>query len=193
MSDISDVCDESDKSDVVSSYTHSSQVASFRDELASCFVDNNITNVQGNNLLSLLRKHPCFSYLPKDVRTLLDTTRSCLDICAVPPGEYLHFDLEVAVVDSLSNNISCTSVNEVVLDFSTDGCNLDKQSTIHIWLIQCRIANIQNALPIIVGIYKGSHKPYDPNLFFEKFVTDVQRIMSNDGIYFLGQRVPLRA
>ncbi|XP_029674788.1 uncharacterized protein LOC115242542 [Formica exsecta] len=90
----------------------SSQVASFRDELASCFVDNNITHVQGNNFLSLLRKHPCFSYLPKDVRTLLDTPRSCLDICAVPPGEYLHFDLEVAVVDSLSNNISCTSVNK---------------------------------------------------------------------------------
>lgn len=43
-----------------------------------------------------------------------------------------------------------------------------------------------------MGIYKGSHEPYDLNLFFEKFVTDVRRIISNGGIHFLGQRVPLR-
>ncbi|XP_071576474.1 uncharacterized protein [Temnothorax nylanderi] len=190
MSDVNDICDESDESDV-SSYTHCLQEVSFRDQLASCFVDNNITHVQGNRLLFLLRKHPCFSYLPKDVRTLLNTPRRCLDIYTVPPGEYLHFDLEIAIVDSLSD-ILCTSVNEVVLDFSTDGCNLDKQSIIHIWPIQCRIVNVEKAPLIVVGIYKDPHKPNSPNIFFEKFVEDVRRIMSKGGIDFLGQRVPLR-
>lgn len=131
-----DICDESDENDV-SSYTHSSEIVPFQDDLASCFVNNNVTHVLGNSLLSLLRKHPCFSHLPKDMRTLLNTPRSCFDISAVPPGEYLHFDVEVAIVNSLSN-ILCTSINEVVLDFNTDGCNLDKQSVITIWPIQCR-------------------------------------------------------
>lgn len=49
---------------------------SFRERLASCFVDNNLTHIQGNSLLSLLRTHPCFSNLPKDVRTLLNTPRN---------------------------------------------------------------------------------------------------------------------
>lgn len=39
---------------------------SFQDHLASCFVNNNLTHVQGNSLLSLFRTHPCFSNLSKD-------------------------------------------------------------------------------------------------------------------------------
>lgn len=49
---------------------------SFRECLASCFIDNNLTHIQGNSILNLLRTHFCFNNLPKDVRTLLDTPRA---------------------------------------------------------------------------------------------------------------------
>lgn len=57
---------------------------------------------------------------------------------------------------------------------------------------QCRIANIQNTKPIVVGIYKGKQKPRDSNTFFEKFITDGRQIMSNGGINFRGNLVPIR-
>lgn len=164
---------------------------SFREHLAACFVDNNLTHVQGNNILSLLRTHPCFSNLPKDVRTLINTPRNSAIVSKVEPGEYIHFDLEAALIENLSN-LSFPANSYIALDFHTDGCALDKASTVHLWPIQCRMCNIQKAKPIVVGIYKGSQKPHDPNSFFEAFITDIQKIMCNGGIYFNGNKVPLQ-
>ncbi|EFN76992.1 hypothetical protein EAI_00032, partial [Harpegnathos saltator] len=72
------------------------------------------------------------------------------------------------------------------------GCTLDRAGTIHIWPIQCRVYNIQQAKPFVVGIYKGAHKPHDANIFFEKFVTDIRTILSNGGINFNGNRIPIQ-
>jgi len=77
------------------------------------------------------------------------------------------------------------------IDFNTDGCTLDKSSSIHIWPIQIRIANIQHAKAIVVGIYKGMQKPSDPNIFFEKFVIDIKKIMFNGGVNFHGNKIPI--
>lgn len=163
----------------------------FNERLASCFVDNNLTHVQCNSILALLRTHSCLSTLPKDARTLLNTPRNHIEISKVEPGEYIHFDLESKIVESLSNT-SLNIVTDLELDFSTDGCNLDKSSTIHIWPIQCRIVNLQHTKPIVVGIYKGAQKPHDPNAFFEKFVADIRSIMSKGGITFHDLKVNIR-
>lgn len=105
-------------------------------------------------------------------------------VCKVEPGEYIHFNLETKIVESLSNALPVPLVTQLELDFSTDGCTLDKSATIQIWPIQCRISNMQNIKPIFIGIYKGARKLNDPNVFFEKFITDVIAIMSNGGVYF---------
>lgn len=99
--------------------------------------------------------------------------------------------MELGIVDSLSN-ASCTSVDEIVLDFNTDGCNLDKQSTIHIWPIQYRIVNVQYTPIIVTEIYKDQEKPHNPNIFFYKFIKDIQRIISNGGIQFNDKKVLVR-
>lgn len=164
---------------------------SFREHLASCFVHNNLTHVQGNKILSILRMHSCFSNLPKDVRTLINTPRNRATLSKVEPGEYIHLDVETEIIKSLSN-VSFVCPNKLELDFSTYGCTLDKSGCIHIWPIQCRIANIQNTKPIVVGIYKGKQKPRDSNTFFEKFITDIRQIMSNGGINFRGNLVPIQ-
>ena len=165
---------------------------SFRQRLASCFVHNNLTHVQGNNILSLLRTHPCFSQLPQDVRTLISTPRNPVVTFVVAPGEYIHFDLEVEIIKSLPNTLSAANVRQLELDFHTDGCSLDKSGLIHIRPIQCRISNLPRVKPIVVGIYKGPQKPHNPDTFFEKFIADVRAIMSNGGIHFHGSKLSVR-
>lgn len=175
-----------------SSCSTSSSEPSFCESLAACFVDNNITHVQGNNILSILRRHVCFSDLPKDVRTLLNTPRQPVTLYTVHPGKYVHFNLETGIIQSLENVSFVPLTTELEIDFNTDGCMLDKSSTIHLWPIQCRLPNVQNSKPIVVGVYKGTHKPHDPNIFFERFVSDVTAIMSKGGINFHGNRISIK-
>lgn len=79
----------------------------------------------------VLRKHSCFSKLPKDVRTVLSTPRNHNTISKVEPGKYIHFDLQKKIIENLSN-ISLKSITELELDFNTDGCNLNKSNIIHL-------------------------------------------------------------
>ncbi|XP_025161373.1 uncharacterized protein LOC112590059 isoform X1 [Harpegnathos saltator] len=166
--------------------------SSFREQLASCFVDNNFIHVQGNSVLSLLRTHPCFSNLPKDTRTLLNTPRNSIVVLNVEPGEYIHFDFQIALIEYLSHMSMAAIPSHIELDIHTDGCTLGRAGSVHLWPIQCRIANVQHAKPIIVGIYKGSQKPHNPNSFFEAFITDILTVVNNGGIQFNGSNIPIR-
>lgn len=130
--------------------------------------------------------------MPKDVRTLLQTPRNRIILTSLEPGQYVHFNLEAAIVENLSNVSFVPTVEELELDFNTDGCYLDKSGNIHIWPIQCKIANIQNTKPIVVGIYTGAQKPRDPNTFLQNFISDITKIMSTGGITFNGNKLPLR-
>lgn len=180
------------ESDVASSSLNISLVEpTFRESLASCFVQNNLTHVQCNNILSVLRTHSCFSDLPKNVRTLIQTPRDKVFISTVEPGEYIHFGLEEGIVEVLLQFPITSLPSELEIDFNTDGCNLDKSGNIHIWPIQCKLANIRHTKPIIIGIYRGDTKPSDPNTFFEKFIVDIKTISNNGGISVHGKRLPI--
>ncbi|XP_076301622.1 uncharacterized protein LOC143219570 [Lasioglossum baleicum] len=163
---------------------------SFRDRLASCFVDINITHSQGNKLLSLLRTHSCLRDLPRDIRTLIGTPRGRAITSVVSSGLYIHFDVESKIVQYLLKSAK-TIPDRLQLDFHVDGCTLDRASTIQLWPIQIRIVNIKNSRPIIVGIYKGEHKPEDPVAYLEQFVADINSIMSNGGIVLEGRTIPI--
>ncbi|XP_032684038.1 uncharacterized protein LOC116850181 [Odontomachus brunneus] len=174
----------------LSSFSSSLSEPSFT--LASCFVDSNLTHNQGNSVLAILRTHTCFINLPKDVKTLLNTPRHRVVLCTVEPEEYIHFDLEIALVESLCNAPFVSRIGELELDFNTDGCTLDKSGIVQIWPIQCRISNLHNTKPIVVGIYKGAQKPYDATALFEKFIADVKTIFSNGGINFRGTLILIK-
>jgi len=47
-------------------------------------------------------------------------------------------------------------------------------------------------IPVVIGIYKGTQKPNDPNIFFNKFITDLRIIISNGGINFCGNKIPIK-
>lgn len=183
----------SDTDDTSSSFfdTTFTELSPFRERLASCFTDNNLTHIQCNNILSLLRTHPCFHTLPKDIRTLLNTPRNRAVIFTVEPGEYIHFNMETKIIQYLMSVPSAIIPNQLEIDINTDGCTLDKSGNINLWPIQIRIANIQHARPIVIGIYKGTQKPYDPNKFFEKFIEDFRKLTLNRGVNFQGNKIPV--
>ncbi|KAL6421441.1 hypothetical protein ACFW04_013896 [Cataglyphis niger] len=77
-------------------------------------------------------------------------------VSKIEPDEYIHFDLEASIIEFFS----CFSIdylpNQIDIDFNTVGCNLDR------W------------------IYKGSAKPCNSNLFFEKFIADIKKILARE-------------
>lgn len=164
----------------------------FKQKLASCFIENNFSHVQGNSILSLLRTHSCFQNLPKDTRTLLNTPRNKVILSKIEPGEYIHLDLETEIIEALLQLSLVSLPNYIELDFHIDGCALDKLGSVHLWPIQCRFVNIKYTKPIVVGIYKGPTKPNDPNLFFEQFITDIKKILLKGGITISGKKLPIR-
>ncbi|XP_076298858.1 uncharacterized protein LOC143217965 [Lasioglossum baleicum] len=165
---------------------------SFRERLATCFVDSNLTHAQVNNVLDVMRTHPSFSDFPKDARTMLRTPRTPVPTFVVEPGKYVHFGVETTIVDYLSSLESLETIPErLQLDFHVDGCTLAESNTIHLWPIQIKIFNICNSKPLVVGIYEGRTKPRDSNIYLQKFVSDINLITSNGGILFQGTRIPV--
>lgn len=84
--------------------------------LADWAVSCKITFNSMNQLLSILKKHKCFSKLPKDSRTLLAIPQSSnlKYIRNVDPGIYHHFGLANGIVQCLQDS----SVNDSVIQNS---------------------------------------------------------------------------
>jgi len=84
--------------------------------LADWAVSCKITFNSMNQLLSILKKHKCFSKLPKYIRTLLGTPQSSnlKYIRNVDPGIYHHFGLANGIVHCLQDS----SVNDSVIQIA---------------------------------------------------------------------------
>lgn len=164
---------------------------SFRDKLRNLFLDLHLEQSKGTAILRLLREHPCFHSLPADHRTLVATPQHPTVLRRVEPGEYLHLGVEREIIDYLLKIDVASVPNQLVLDFSTDGANLDKYGYISMWPIQVRIVNIPNSTPIIVGMYQGAKKPASGNDLFDEFIEETNRIIENGGILFQNTRIPI--
>ncbi|XP_067214425.1 uncharacterized protein [Linepithema humile] len=166
-------------------------IDNFHKQLVSCFVQNNFTHVQGNAILKVLISHSCFSYLPKDIRTLLKTPSNTGEIVKLEDGEYVHIGFEVSIIAKLSNMHSHAIPLSLEIDISTDGAQLHRNGKIQIWPIQFRIYNITDNSPGIVGIYKGYKKPNNPNIFFKYFIEEIKKISNARGIVYRNKLIPI--
>lgn len=74
-------------------------VVDFKDDLASWAVEYKIPLNAVNGLLSVFKRHDCFSKLPKDSRTLLGTFQNKnYPIRTVEPGIYYHFGIAKGIL-----------------------------------------------------------------------------------------------
>ncbi|XP_044578594.1 protein PFF0380w-like [Cotesia glomerata] len=171
--------------------TFSFDEQAFENNLAKCLVNNSINHTQTKAFLDVLRTHPSLTFLLKDSRSLMKTSRKKILTKIVPPGEYLHIGLEFKL-HSILSHVSIESIpTELVIDFSTDGAELNKK--IQIWPIQIRITNLPfYDDPEHVGIYQGHSKPRSFEEFFDDFITEAENIIKKGGIKFNNMIIPIR-
>lgn len=163
----------------------------FKSELAEILV--NVSQNLGLRILRLLRSHRCFSNFPRDIRTVVKTPRSKVQLHKVEPGDYLHIGLEKAIKESLQEVDQTILPNILQIDISTDGANINKCSKFGaIWPIQCQVANVLKSKPGTVGIYRGKKKPKDAVEFFKFFLSDLRKITEEGELSFLDKKLPVQ-
>lgn len=163
-------------------------VQNFESKLAEVFTSTNMSHVQSNAILKVLKSHSCFSNLKSDVRSLLKTPRMRCELYQISGGEYLHLGFVAGLLSILNKTPVIQIPEHLLIDFNTDGATLDSSGKIQMWPIQIRIANILKCKPEIVGIWRGSSKPSSPSDFFDHFITEVLQTLDNNGIIFNGVR-----
>lgn len=134
----------------------------FQESLAKIFLKGNLTRVQGNLILKVLRSHQCLSYLPIDTRTLLHIIPAAPQVKNVDSGEYLHLGLEYALIRILKRTPISLISDTLNVDWNTDGVKLNNSGKLQLWPIQITVSNIFDCKPEVVGIYKGTSKLLSP-------------------------------
>ncbi|XP_074115967.1 uncharacterized protein LOC141538430 [Cotesia typhae] len=162
----------------------------FLQSLGKCFVDNNINQSQGKALLNVLRSYPQLQFVPKDSRSLLQTPRDRIDVEDMPPGQYLHIGIQSTIFSILSGKLLHPVPEELLVDFSTDGAELNKNT--QMWPLQIRLVNFVYNKPELVGIYVGEKKPASFKHFFANFVKEAQQIIKDGGIMYRNTRILIK-
>jgi len=161
-------------------------IFSIRYMIAKWAIDFNIPHNAINSLLSSLRKHSCFSELPKDSRTILNTNNKSIFmnnmIKSVNPGQYYHFGLKNGIISNYnflplvsSDN---PSQNIIKVAVGIDGLPISKSTSQQFWPILGYIVPNNNAV-FPIGIYFGLEKPADSNDFIFDFVSEAKDLIMN--------------
>lgn len=157
----------------------------FKNGLSVCL--SKMDHVLGKQLLNHIRTHSCFSKLPKDPRSLLQTPRKSCEILKIAGGEYAHFGFEKALQNILQRTPFIKIPTMLEIDINVDGAALDSRGKISVWPIQIRVANIPSSKPEPVGVWKGSGtKPTNAIEFLKPFVDDVLNVL-NIGVEYGGK------
>ena len=167
---------------------HSELYKEFQNVLRQCCIDYNITHIQTNALLRVLRSHSCFKNLPKDSRKLLRTSTEKIKFSKIGTGIYWHIGLGESLQKHLAlyDTIPCI----LELELSTDGMSLTRSNPYEYWPLQLRVLNIPMFPPVIIGIYKGVKKPADAHLFLKELLAEVRELNNFGGVVFKNERVP---
>ncbi|EZA62170.1 hypothetical protein X777_06121, partial [Ooceraea biroi] len=115
-----------------------------------------------NAILKVLTSHSCFSYLPKDVRTLLKTPSITREIVQLEDGEYLHIGFKASIIAKLSNMHSHAIPSSLEIDISTDRAQLHRNGKIQIWPFNFELImsfQFENKIPFIRKYIRKPHLP----------------------------------
>lgn len=158
----------------------------FQRDLTIWAVEHQVTHTALRALLQKLRKYPCFSNLPLDARSLLQTARQQI-IRTIVPGSYYHFGLSDSlrkIIPFLKDNVNC-----IRIAVNIDGLPLSKSSQQQFWPILGSVLSYNYVF--IIGIYYGLEKPADANDFLQEFVEEAAKLCTN-GINVNGQIISCR-
>ncbi len=152
----------------------------FASQLKEWVLQSGLPLIHGNSLLSILRPH--FPFLPKDIRTLLQTQRT-YSIDEVAGGQYHHFGIRSGLRNRLVRDQTLLSSNEILIQINVDGLPLYKSSTESFWPILGLLSQEHNPEPFVIGLWVGISKPKDTNEYIKAFVDEMVDIEANGIIY----------
>lgn len=164
------------------------EVVDFQTKLANWAAEQRIPHTAIGSLLHIL--HPTFDHLPKDPRTLLNTT-TVVPIKNVAGGVYCHVGLDRQIVRLLSL-VSCEQGGVLALQINVDGIPLYKSSSSQRWPIMGKIENLHEFSsvtyknykdPFIIGLYHGNSKPTSVEEFLSDFIVEMQHLESSGLIW----------
>jgi hypothetical protein len=138
-----------------------------KSEVARISVKNSLTHTATNDILCLLRDlgHD----VPKDDRTLLDTTREKSD------SNLEHFGLILGIVKKIRQGVG-VGVIELNLVINIDGAPLYRFSNTNFWPVLGRITNIKDSRPFVMGIYYGPSKLPCLEDFLCPFIEEMKKL-----------------
>lgn len=169
--------DESDISSTSGSDNYSSMFSSINSEISQWALMHKIPHNSINDLLCILKKHKCFSMLPKNARTLLGTKPVTIqNMYEVILGKYYHFGLENGIIRHfLPNNLIQPEIKLVI---GIDGLPISKSTSTQFWPILAYIRPNSN-LVFSIGLYCGTDKPCDSNEYLKYFVNETRHLIIN--------------
>jgi len=135
-----------------------------------------------NDLLRILRPH---HDLPKDSRTLLETTKSKIPVVCMPDmlgneGEYVYFGVEKQVRRNLLSTALENQLDKLDLFFNVDGLPISKSSTKQFWPILCAaVVNMKLTKPFVIALFCGSSKPASAHIFLADLVNELKSLQIN--------------
>ena len=127
-------------------------------------------------LLGILRSHDCFSGLPSDARTLVQTP-SRVHVVPVEPGYYSHIGL-IRNLQKILKKIKET-VTHIELLINIDGMLLFRSSATEVWPILGIVGNVpslrKHDFPI--GVFGGKGKPKNNVSYLQGFVNEIRSLI----------------
>lgn len=154
-------------------------------------IDNAITHIAVNELLSILREWLPHDQFPKNARTLLKTPRK-VEIIDKAGGQYYYFGIRNHLISCLKNGLcsfkqtydNFSSIgNLITLKVGIDGVPVSKSSNLQFWPVLFSIDQDQLKKVYIASLFYGTHKPNSIDEFLFDFVSEMQ-ILETSGILF---------
>ena len=167
---------------------HNTNICEFRESLASWAVQCQIPQSHVDKLLVLLKSFSDFdtSKLPKSCRTLLKTIRRT-PIKVIGSGHYYHCGVEKGILSILQRmQVKRIPAKRIKLLINVDGVPIAKSSGSQFWPILGRLSGFPHSKPFLIGIYHGTSKPSDANLFLADFTTEMLALLEK-GILYNGE------
>lgn len=103
---------------------------SFEEQHASAYIKTGINHVQAKEILKCLRIHSCFTHIPIDPRTLLNSPRTSCPIDDIAGGQYVHLGFEEGIKSILEASFLNIIPNNLEVDFLIDGVSLYNASNV---------------------------------------------------------------
>lgn len=142
-----------------------------------------------NEILSILRGHHCFTYLPADSRTLLKTPRT-INIKNIGGGSYCHIGVEKVLISLIKDNPSILEPGAINLQCNFDGLPLCKSSNSQVWPILMSLQDFPSIPPFVVGVYHGNEKPKLCSEYLADYVGEMTRLKT-EGVECNGLAIPV--